>query len=784
MPDNLLDGIQLQHYRGLLARVKHLEHRYFQDHVSEVSDQEFDALVRELKTIEQAHPAWQAADSPTLQVASDSTPGFQHVRHVRPMQSLDNTYSLDELRDFDLRIREALGQPPEYVVEQKYDGVSISLIYEQGQLVRAVTRGDGQQGDEVTANVVATGAVPTALTGQGFPPVFEMRGEMIMPHEAFERLNETKASEASGSKSELFANPRNATAGSLKLHDPNQVARRGLTCFLYFFLCDQSPYPTHTESLKAAASWGLPMADYRVACASIEEAFAQIQLLGQQRDDLPYDIDGAVIKVNSFVQQQQLGSTAKSPRWAIAYKFPAQQARTRLEKVVFQVGRTGVVTPVAELDAVKLAGSTIKRATLHNADQIKKLDLHLGDTVIIEKGGEIIPKIVDVIKELRPADAPTIAFPAHCPDCGAPLEKLEGEARYYCINRLTCPSQIVATLTHFASRHALDCQSLGESTAKALYDSGLVRKVSDLYQLTLSQLVRTQEFRDADIAAILNPSRPPQVQHTALALQVLVSRHKQTAKGLGVKGIVAIATAYPAIAQLLEVSPQGLVNSGLLSSGQANTLAMLLQSGNVKQELQELASRSEEELLADPCFKSKAAQRLLAGLADTKQRPFHRVLFALGIPQIGEVTARALADHFGDIDSLMQANEAQLEPIEGIGAITAHEIREFFSLEANVEMVHALRQYGLQMAQERKESQTSGRLAGKRIVVSGKFQSLSREELKELISTHGGHVQSGVSASTTMIVAGEAMGSEKRKKAQALNIPIVSEAEFLALLKE
>lgn len=776
--------VQLQHYRGLLARVRHLEHRYYQDHVSEVSDQAFDALMRELKAIEQAHPSWQQSDSPTLQVGRDTTMGFAHVRHLVPMQSLDNTYSLSDLREFDARVREALGQAPEYVVEQKYDGVSISLIYEQGRLVRAVTRGDGQQGDDVTANVVATGAVPTRLTGSGYPQAFEMRGEMIMPHAAFARLNEGKATGEQGGKIEQFANPRNATSGSLKLHDPHEVARRGLTCFLYFFLCQSMPYSTHTESLEAAARWGLPVARYRARCADIEEAFAQIEQLGEQRDSLPYDIDGAVIKVNSYALQRQLGHTAKSPRWAIAYKFPAQQARTRVKEVVFQVGRTGVVTPVAELEGVKLAGTTIKRATLHNAEQIKCLDLHQGDTVVIEKGGEIIPKIVDVVKELRVSGAPAIVFPTHCPDCGAPLEKLEGEARYYCINRLTCPSQIIATLTHFASRHALDCQSLGERTARALYDSGLVGKVSDLYGLSLSRLVRTAEFRDADMGILLSPELPLESQRMALMLRVLVSRHKQSGRGFGAKSIAAIAAAYSTPSQLLAVLPDGLEQRNVVSAGQVATLSLLLAPEEVKEELQQLGGWSEEQLLADPCFQRGAAQRLLRGLSGTKQRPFHRVLYALGIPQIGEVTARALADHFGNIDSLMEATEAQLEPIEGIGAKTAHAICEFFSLKSNIDMVHALRAYGLQMSQEVKPREGLGKLAGKRIVVSGRFQQMSREALKELISAQGGRVQSSVSASTSMVVAGEAMGGEKRKQALALGIPIVSEAEFVSLLKE
>lgn len=478
----------------LVAELKRYNVAYYQRGVSEVDDFTYDALLRELSRLETQYPSLRRIDSPTQRVGDDSTKGFLRAKHERPMLSLENTYSLDELRAFDARVREAVDGSVTYAAEMKFDGVAISLIYEEGQLTSAVTRGDGVYGDVVTQNVATIKSIPRRLHGSGYPSKLEMRGEVFMPRAVFAHLNEEKSREGKAT----FANPRNAAAGSLKLHSTREVASRELDCYLYFLFSDQELFATHSESLEAAASWGLPICGYRRICMNIDEVASQFNVWGELRPTLPYDIDGAVLKLNSLAQWRALGSTAKSPRWAVAYKYPALPAHTRVLSIDLQVGRTGAVTPVANLAPVALCGTTVKRATLHNADQMEKLGVRIGDLVTVIKGGEIIPKIIGVDLAARPADSQPFNFPTECPVCGKPLERDAGEAKFYCTNTLGCPAQITASIVHFASRDALNCNGLGEATVQRLYESGLVKNVADLFSLTRETLNAAQVFGDSE----------------------------------------------------------------------------------------------------------------------------------------------------------------------------------------------------------------------------------------------------------------------------------------------
>ena len=474
----------------LVAELNHYNVQYYQHGISEVDDFTYDALMRELQTLEQTYPSLLRADSPTQRVGDDSTKGFAKVKHARPMLSLANTYSLDELREFDVRVREAVRGDVEYMAEMKFDGVSISLLYEMGRLVQAVTRGDGTYGDVVTQNVATIANIPHQLRGSGYPARLEMRGEIYMPRGVFARLNE----ERTHMGKEPFANPRNAAAGSLKLHSPQEVASRQLACFLYFLYSDEELFATHSEGLEAAESWGLPICGYRRLCSNINEVFTQFTAWGELRPELPYDIDGAVLKLNSRAQWRELGLTAKSPRWAVAYKYPALPAHTRVLSIDFQVGRTGAVTPVANLAPVALCGTTVKRATLHNAEWVEKLGVRVGDLVTVIKGGEIIPNIIEVDLSARPADSQPFIFPQECPVCGKPLEREPGETKFFCTNTLGCPAQITASIVHFASRDALNCYGLGDATVQLLYENGLVKNVADLFSLTREGLIKSRVF--------------------------------------------------------------------------------------------------------------------------------------------------------------------------------------------------------------------------------------------------------------------------------------------------
>lgn len=638
-----------------------------------ISDREFDELMKELQLLEKAHPEYDDPDSPTHRVGSDLSKEFDQVVHRYPMLSLGNTYSEEEIRDFYERTERALNEPFEIVAELKYDGTSISLIYENGRLVRAVTRGDGTRGDDVTTNVKTIRSVPLRLRGDNFPAEFEIRGEILLPWAEFDRLNKEREEQ----EEPLFANPRNAASGTLKQQNPAIVASRKLDAYFYYLLGEDLPSDGHYENLQAARSWGFKIPQVIRKCYSLQDIFDYIAYWDVERKNLPVATDGIVLKVNSLRQQRNLGFTAKSPRWAIAYKFQAERAVTRLNSVSFQVGRTGTVTPVANLEPVLLAGTTVKRASLHNADIIEGLDLHLGDQVFVEKGGEIIPKIVGVDKEARSLlVGDKVRFIRICPECGTALVRPEGEAAHYCPNEAGCPPQIKGRIEHFVTRRAMNI-NMGPETVEDLYNAGLVKNVADLYTLKLEDLLRLERWAD------------------------------------------------------------------------------------------------------------KSARNLLTSLEQSKQVPFERVLYALGIRFVGETVAKRLASAFHSMEQLEQATLEALVEVDEIGERIARSVLDYLANEENRILLARLREYGLQMSvAEEVLANRSDKLKGLTIVISGTFTRHSRDEYKAMIEQHGGKNSGSVSGKTDYILAGENMGPAKLEKAAKLGVKIMNEDEFLSMIAE
>ena len=669
----------------LTREINRHNYRYYVLSQPAISDFEFDRLLKELEQLEEEFPELIRPDSPTQRIGADLTKEFKQVRHKYPMMSLGNTYSEEEVADFDQRVRRILMEEPEYVCELKYDGVAVGLTYRDGKLVQALTRGDGEQGDDVTANARTIKSIPLTLWGD-FPYEFEIRGEIFMPRNSFNKLNRERAQKGFP----LFANPRNAASGSLKMQDPAEVASRNLDCFLYYMLGETLPADDHYQCLMKAKEWGLKVSPYLSKCHSLQEIYSFVHLWDQGRKELPFDIDGIVIKVNSYRQQQRLGYTAKSPRWAIAYKFKADRVSTPLLSVAYQVGRTGAVTPVANLKPVQLAGTTVKRASLHNADIIRKLDLHEGDHVFVEKGGEIIPKVVGVdIARRMPESAPVI-FIAHCPECGTQLIRQENEAAHYCPNEYHCPPQIKGKLEHFISRKAMNIDSLGEGKIEMLFDNGLVKDPSDLYSLTYEQL-------------------------------------------LGLEKVY--------------VSEDGLKEKKI-------------------------------------SFREKTTQNILEGIEQSKQTPFEKVLYALGIRYVGETVAKKLAGAFGDIDKLKEATFEELISVDEIGDKIAESVRNYFSDPDNVALIEKLRQQGIRFSADKAGAEIiEDKLGGKSFVISGVFSGHSRDQLKEMIERYGGRNVAAVSSKTDYLLAGEGMGPAKLKKARELGVKIISEEEFLKIVE-
>ena len=655
----------------LRADLHRHNYNYYVLNAPEISDKEFDNRMRELQELEKEHPEYQDDNSPTMRVGSDLNKNFTQVAHKYPMLSLGNTYSESEVTDFYDRVKKALNEDFEICCELKYDGTSISLTYENGKLVRAVTRGDGEKGDDVTDNVKTIRTIPLVLHGS-YPESFEIRGEILMPWEVFEELNREKEAR----EEPLFANPRNAASGTLKLQNSAIVASRKLDAYLYYLLGEELPCDGHYENLQAAAGWGFKTSEHMKKAHSLEEVFEYIRYWDTERKNLPVATDGIVLKVNSMLQQKNLGFTAKSPRWAIAYKFQAERALTRLNKVTYQVGRTGAVTPVANLDPVQLSGTIVKRASLHNADIIEGLDLHIGDMVYVEKGGEIIPKITGVDKDARSMlIGEKVKFITHCPECGSKLIRYEGEAAHYCPNETSCPPQIKGKIEHFISRKAMNIDGLGPETVDMFYRLGLIKNTADLYQLTADDIKNLDRMGE------------------------------------------------------------------------------------------------------------KSAENIIKGIEASKEVPFERVLFALGIRFVGETVAKKIAKSFNDIDELENANLEKLINIDEIGEKIAQSILTYFANPLNRELIERLKSTGLQLY--RREEDLSGytdKLAGQSIVISGVFTHHSRDEYKELIEKNGGKNVGSISAKTSFILAGENMGPAKLEKAHKLGIKLMSEDEFLTLI--
>lgn len=648
-------------------------HCYYVLNAPEISDYDFDMLMRELQELEAAHPEMYDSTSPTQRVGSDLTHEFAQVAHRYPMLSLGNTYSFEEVTDFYNRVKRALGSEPfELCCEIKYDGVSISLTYEEGRLVRAVTRGDGVQGDDVTTNVKTIQSIPLVLQGDDYPSDFEIRGEILMPWEQFDRLNREREAQEEA----LFANPRNAASGTLKLQNPSVVASRKLDAYLYYMLGDTLPDGGHYECLQHAARWGFKVSPAMRKCTTLDEVFEYINFWDTERKNLPVATDGIVIKVNSLAQQRSLGYTAKVPRWAIAYKFQAEKAVTRLNEITYQVGRTGTVTPVANFEPVQLSGTMVKRATLHNADFMDNLDLHIGDMVFVEKGGEIIPKITAVDVNARSfMMGEKVRFITRCPECGTPLMRVEGEAAIFCPNDATCPPQIKGRIEHFISRKAMNIDGLGAETVDLLYSVGLIRDVADLYQLRIPHISRLERM------------------------------------------------GY------------------------------------------------------------KSAENIVRSIERSREVPFERVLFAIGIRFVGETVAKKLARAFGSMERIENATFDELVAVDEIGEKIAQSILRFFANEQCRTLVARLKEVGLQMEVVIDESITrTDKLAGKSIVISGVFALHSRNEYKSMIEQHGGTNVSSISSKTSFILAGRDMGPAKLEKAQKLGVPIVSEEEFVAMI--
>jgi DNA ligase (NAD+) len=647
---------------------------YYQQSSPEISDRAFDLLLEELIQLEKQYPEFISENSPSQRVGGSITKSFKSVMHKYPMLSLGNTYSEQDLLDFDQRIQKTLETNYEYVCELKFDGLAIGLTYVNGQLKQAVTRGDGTKGDDVTNNVKTIQSVPLILPNGDYPAEFEIRGEIFMHRDTFDKLN--KEREEIGEQT--YANPRNFASGTLKMQDSSEVAKRNLDCYLYFLQSDDLNFETHYQSLSAAKKWGFKVSDTFKLCKNIQEVFDFIKYWDEHRHELSFDIDGIVIKINSYDQQEELGFTAKSPRWAISYKFKAAEVETKLLSVSYQVGRTGAITPVANLEPVLLAGTIVKRATLHNADQIEKLGLHENDVVKVEKGGEIIPKIIEVNLSKREANSKAIEYITDCPECGSTLIRKEGEAQHYCPNEDHCKPQIIGKMQHFTSRKAMNIDSLGDETIEQLYQQELVKGIDDIYRLKEKEL------------------------------------------------------------QLLQLER----------------------------------------------FGSKSVMNLLQGIEKSKEVPFEKVLFALGIRYVGETVAKKLAYAFKTIDALMKANFEELIAVDEIGERIAQSIIAYFSKDEHIELINFLKAEGLQFEAEIKEITLEGdQLKDKTFLISGVFEKFSREELKEKIEKNGGKMVSSISAKLNYLVAGANMGPSKLQKAQSLNIPIITDEELLKMIE-
>lgn len=817
----------------LTEQLHHHNYRYYVLHQPAISDYEYDMLLKELEELEQAYPELALPDSPTQRVGSDIDQKFEQVQHSVPMLSLDNTYNEQELTDFLNRIERNVQEDVEYICELKYDGVAISLRYESGYLQQAVTRGDGYQGDDVTENIKTIKSIPLRLQGDDYPQSFEIRGEIYMSHKTFEALN----TERQRQNKTPFANPRNSAAGTLKMQKSSQVAERSLDCFLYQLVGNNLPYDTDYENLQKAREWGLKVPEHVTRCHSVNEIFDFIHHWDTERQHLPYDTDGVVVKVNQYPLREKLGFTAKSPRWAIAYKFRAEQVTTRLQSVSFQVGRTGRITPVANLQPVSLAGTTVKRASLHNEDIIKSLDLRHNDTVMVEKGGEIIPKIVDVDLTHRERESRPVEFIESCPECGTKLVKNADEAAHYCPNEKGCPPQIKGRIIHFCSRDALDIEGLGKDIIGRFVDKGFLHEITDLYTLKerrhelegLEVLSKEQEGLDRGVVPLyrvlfafkigVNSVKEAQllagefsslkdvmerdmssVKDEKLRKKAAAARnelrktsYQELMKGdtgagtvrnesvlgaLDVEGLSRIdcdslAGHYDFVYEMFLAPEEELEN--LIGEGKARSMKAFFKNKSTYTLVNALNHVKKVAL------RRKSVDNILNGIEQSKQQPFEKVLYGLGIRFIGSATAKLLVAHFGTIEKMEQAGFDDFNAVEGIGPRIAESLTDYFSDSYYQRIIYRLKATGLRFEKEQQETSGGQALAGATFVITGTLPALSRKEAGNLIEANGGKVTTSVSSNTTYLLCGASPGS-KLTKAEKLGVKVIDEAEFRELI--
>lgn len=791
-----------------------------------ISDYEFDIKLKELEQLEAENPQYFDSNSPTQRVGGEITKSFNTVVHKNRMFSLDNSYSIEDLRDWEKRIKKIVEtEDVSYTCELKYDGASINLKYENGKFVSAVTRGDGFKGDEVTVNIKTIKSVPLVLNEQLLEN-FEIRGEIILPFEGFNKMNEDRIDIGE----EPYSNPRNTASGSLKLQDSAEVAKRPLDCLLYHVIADKNPYNTHFQTLEAARKMGFKVPNTLEVCSSIDEVFKFIEKWNTKRFELPYETDGVVVKVNSLAQQDELGYTAKSPRWAIAYKFKAEQESTILNEITYQVGRTGAITPVANLEPVQLAGTIVKRASLHNADQIEKLDIRVGDTVFVEKGGEIIPKIVGVDLGKRPLSSKPTKYSTHCPDCNTALVRKEGDAKHYCPNEYGCPTQITGRIQHFISRKAMNIDGLGAETVELLYEKGFLKDYSDLYFLKESEIVNQEKVFDNEFAGIKkgdclqiqlanaifalgfgniskklseNISNEIRTLDEILSLNTIFLEEKESKvfekfkSKLKERFLLYKDSQYyrfPFVEKFVSLEEflflkyyDKSLNNGFFNlafeelieySKKINFIDELRNSENLINNYKNfdtiVLKISNRKIVG---IREQGAKNIINGIRDSKNIPFEKVLFALGIRFVGETVAKKLAKHYKNIDTLMNVTFEDLVNVDEIGEVIAKSVVDFFVLEKNINLINRLKNVGLQFELLQKENETD-KLAGKSFVVSGTF-SLDRNSLKKMIEENGGKNSTSLSKNTSYLIAGENMGPAKKLKAEKLGIKVVTEEYFL-----
>jgi DNA ligase (NAD+) len=804
----------------LTREINYHNHLYYQEDKTEISDFDFDKLLEELIRLESEFPQFLLPDSPSQRVGGSITKEFETAQHEYRMLSLGNTYSEEELLAFDERVAKGLEHRNyEYFCEMKFDGIAISLVYENGRLVRAVTRGDGTKGDVVTENIKTIRNIPLHISGENIPEKFEVRGEIFLPRKEFDKINGER--EANGEA--LLANPRNAASGTVKMQDSSIVAKRRLNCYFYQLLGDDIGVSTHQEAIKLIENWGFNVSQTYGKCRTIKEVLAYIDSWREKRFELPLDTDGVVLKLNDYDQREELGFTAKIPRWAIAYKYKAESAESRLLSITYQVGRTGAITPVANLSPVHLAGTTVKRASLHNANEILRLDLHEGDAVLVEKGGEIIPKITAVVEASRPPAAKPIQYIDHCPECGTALERKEGEAKHFCPNTKSCPPQVLGKIEHFLHKRAMDIDSLGTERIRTLIDQGYIKDPSDLYDLqskadellglemsqdqyqksddgilyislTKALFALTEQIALSAISKFLEQNTDLPLEDVLVQFQSFIRKiNKKTAQNIGsVQRLIDSlkATNFP---KMEEYIPVPVVLHQLIgnyvdldkiakASLQENTVHRIMLklnlpiSGELEDRIKKLKANT---------FQEGVISNMMEGIKSSKEQPFEKVLFALGIRNIGENTAQILARHFKSLENLKNANSEQLLEVNGVGDTLVTSIFEYFADEDNLRMIEKLKSHGLnfEILEEEKALQ-SNVLKDMKILASGKLNNFKRDEIIDIVEANGGQYVKSVSKALTFIIEGEDMGPSKKEKAEKLGVKLISEEEFMQMISK